>query len=202
MYQVTDPGFSPVERIVPASPTNKEKGHYAILVRRIPWVKWRDLAQRQVRAHEKKKTVERLLDAWSAETPKTGAELTAWDERGAVLVDAINAAEREQESVVREVVSWGIAGTKDLVDANRVEHPFSFVKQEWLGKEWALLSEQTLDLYQLLGLLGALFSFVTQFQSNKLPETLDGFFIKAEEKAVVVAMPSPKSKAVRSNRLR
>jgi len=150
-------------------------------VRRIPWVKWRDLAQRQVRAHEKKKTVERLLDAWGLETPSTREELSAWDERGAALVESMNTAEREQESIVREVMAWGIAGTKDLVDASKTEHPYSLVKTEWLSKEWPLLSPQTLDLYQLLGLLPALFSFVTSFQSNRLPERVDGFFPKGQE---------------------
>lgn len=181
MYQVIDPGFAPTPRVVPASKTHKDKGHYTILVRRIPWVKWRDLAQRHLRAHEKKKPIERLLDAWAAETPETATAIEEWNEKGGAIIGALNAVEQEQESLVREVVAWGIAGTKDLVDAQRVEHPFSFTKIEWLGKEWPLLSEQTLDLYQLLGLLPALFSFVSDYQHNKLPETLDGFFPVVKE---------------------
>ncbi len=202
MYQVTDPGFAPVERTVPASLKSREKGHYTILVRRIPWVKFRDLSQQMLRVQEKKKCVGRLLDEWGAESPVTAEQVKAWDEKGHTLVESMNEAARTEESIVREMVSWGIAGTKDLVDTNRCEHPFSFTKQEWLGKEWPLLSEQTLDLYHLLGILPALFSFVSDYQGNRLPETLDGFFPKvAEAPPVVVSLP-PGKRAPHSNRLR
>jgi hypothetical protein len=175
MYQVEDPGHTPVRREVAVSKGEPSKGSFVVLFRPLPWVRWRALLQAVLDAEATQAQLTELAERLLAEAPDSAEAIEALAVRKAATALARERGQLAQNRALSELVAWGVAGHEEIVQPDGTPYPVVTRPEHHLGQSFEVLAPETLALYLRLKLLPTLAGYVMSFQAGTLPETLEGF---------------------------
>ena len=174
--QVDDPGTAPQRREVPVDPKDKARGSFILLLRPVPVGKWRALLREQGIATRRLLSISALISKLQDQEPADLDAIEASTLRIAELEAALEKANHAYELSIAAFVAWGCAGHEEIYRADGTQYPYKVASQQWLGKEWEVLHQDTLDLYGRLHIAGLILGYVTRYQRRDLPETFEAFF--------------------------